>query len=226
MDARRASENDRAKTMLEDPQPRAAVRSAEREIMADTATPVREPHSSDPQEAEDAPSTAGAALDLLLTEAGLGTRQRFLPGRETVRLVTRLARRPGRVVRRSSALTEELAKVVAGRSELKPPRGDRRSLDPAWSASWIYRRLLQAYLAVDETVDGVIDDAELDWTDDRTQGEPNALGDRSRVAGARRPADSAFGSSRRLSAPEVNVETPSLAAARGRRACRTAHGPV
>ncbi|HYN51307.1 MAG TPA: alpha/beta fold hydrolase, partial [Thermoleophilaceae bacterium] len=134
--------------------------------MADTATPVREPHSSDPQEAEDAPSPAGAALDLLLTEAGLGARERFLPGRETLRLVTRLARRPGRVVRRSSALTGELAKVVAGRSELKPPRGDRRFLDPAWSASWIYRRLLQAYLAVDETLDGVIDDAELDWTDD------------------------------------------------------------
>jgi polyhydroxyalkanoate synthase len=100
--------------------------------MADTATPVREPHSSDPQEAEDAPSTAGAALDLLLTEAGLGTRQRFVPGRETLRLATRLARRPGRLVRRSSALTGELAKVVAGRSELKPPRGDRRFLDPAW----------------------------------------------------------------------------------------------
>ena len=100
--------------------------------MADTATPVREPHSSDPQEAEDAPSTAGAALDLLLTEAGLGTRQRFVPGRETLRLATRLARRPGRVVRRSSALTRELAKVVAGRSELKPPHGDRRFLDPAW----------------------------------------------------------------------------------------------
>ena len=81
--------------------------------------------------------------------------------------MTRLARRPGRVVRRGSALTGELAKVVAGRSELKPPRGDRRFLDPAWSASWIYRRLLQAYLAVDETVDGVIGDAELDWADDR-----------------------------------------------------------
>ena len=72
--------------------------------MADIATPVNDARSSDPQEAEDAPSTAGAALDLLLTEAGLGTRERFLPGRETLRLVTRLARRPGRVVRRSSAL--------------------------------------------------------------------------------------------------------------------------
>ena len=81
--------------------------------------------------------------------------------------MTRLARRPGRVVRRGSSLTGELAKVVAGRSELKPPRGDRRFLDPAWSDSWIYHRLLQAYLAVDDTVDGVIGDAELDWADDR-----------------------------------------------------------
>jgi polyhydroxyalkanoate synthase len=136
------------------------------EIMADTATSVRDARASTP-ELEDAPSTAGAALDLLLTEAGLGTRTRFLPGRETLRLMTRLARRPGRVVHRSSALTGELAKVVAGRSKLKPPRGDRRFLDPAWSASWVYRRLLQAYLALDETVDGVIGDAELDWADDR-----------------------------------------------------------
>jgi polyhydroxyalkanoate synthase len=135
--------------------------------MADTAVPVRDARSSSSPEAEDTPATAGAALDLLLTEAGLGTRDRFLPGRETLRLMTRLARRPGRVVRRSSALTGELAKVVAGRSELELPRGDRRFLDPAWSASWIYRRLLQAYLAVDETVDGVISDAELDWADDR-----------------------------------------------------------
>jgi polyhydroxyalkanoate synthase len=135
--------------------------------MADTASPARDAPSSGTPEAEGAPSTAGAALDLLLTEAGLDTRARFLPGRETVRLVTRLARRPGRVVRRGSALTGELAKVVAGRSELKVPRGDRRFLDPAWSASWIYRRLLQAYLAVDQTVDGVIGDAELDWADDR-----------------------------------------------------------
>ena len=70
--------------------------------MADTAAPVTGAHRSSTVEAEDAPSTAGAALDLLLTEAGLGTRARFLPGRETLRLVTRLARRPGQVVRRGS----------------------------------------------------------------------------------------------------------------------------
>lgn len=130
-------------------------------------TPARDVSLADSHEAEDAPAIAGAALDLLLTEAGLGTRARFLPGRETVRLVTRLARRPMRVLRRSSALTGELAKVVAGRSELKLPRGDRRFRDPAWSASWFYRRVLQAYLALDATVNGVIGDAELEWSDDR-----------------------------------------------------------
>jgi polyhydroxyalkanoate synthase len=135
--------------------------------MADTATPVRDMSSSGFREAEDAPPIAGAALDLLLTEAGLGTGARFLPGRETLRLVTRLARRPGRLARRSFTLTGELAKVVVGRSELKLQRGDRRFVDPAWSASWFYRRLLQAYLAMDETVDGVIGDAELGWSDDR-----------------------------------------------------------
>ena len=136
-------------------------------MLSDRANHTSESHAYSSDGDEHAPSTSGAALDLLLTEAGLGMRERFLPGRETLRLVTRLARRPGRVLRRGSALTGEIAKVVAGRSELKPPRGDRRFLDPAWSGNWIYRRLLQAYLAVDETVDGVIGDAELDWGDDR-----------------------------------------------------------
>jgi polyhydroxyalkanoate synthase subunit PhaC len=145
----------------------AAERSAKGEIMADTAAPTRKAHSQAFHEDEHAPSTAGAALDLLLTEAGLSARERFMPGGETLRFAARLARRPGRMVRRGTALTEALAKVVAGRSALKPARGDRRFLDPAWADSWLYRRLLQAYLAVDETVDGVIDDADLDWADDR-----------------------------------------------------------
>jgi hypothetical protein len=49
--------------------------------MADTAALLSDAHSSSvsSHEGEHAPSTAGAALDLLLTEAGLGTRKRFLP---------------------------------------------------------------------------------------------------------------------------------------------------
>ena len=70
--------------------------------MAKTATPVRSVSPSgahfDPHESAEHPSIAGAALDLLLTEAGFGSRARFLPGRETVRLLTGLSRRPGRLV--------------------------------------------------------------------------------------------------------------------------------
>jgi polyhydroxyalkanoate synthase subunit PhaC len=131
------------------------------------STPETDVGLADRHRAEDAPAIAGAALDLLLTEAGLGARARFLPGRETLRFATRLGRRPGRLLRRSAGLTGDLAKVLAGRSELGLPRGDRRFRDPAWSASWFYRRVLQAYLALDATVDGVIGDAELEWSDDR-----------------------------------------------------------
>ena len=126
------------------------------------STPVTDVSLADRHQTEDAPAIAGAALDLLLTEAGLGTRARFLPGRETLRLATRLGRRPGRLLRRSAALTGDLAKVLAGRSELELPRGDRRFRDPAWSSSWFYRRVLQAYLALDATVNGLIGDAELE----------------------------------------------------------------
>ena len=117
----RAWEIHGARSIVGGRRPCAAVPSAEGKVMADTATPERDAPIFGVPEAEDGPSTAGAALDLLLTEAGLDTRERFLPGRETVRLVTGLARRPGRVVRRGSALTGELAKVVAGRSELEAP---------------------------------------------------------------------------------------------------------
>ena len=64
-------------------------------------------------------------------------------------------------------LTTELARTAAGRSQLAPARGDRRFADPAWQENWLLRRLLQAYLAVGETVDGLIADAALDWRTER-----------------------------------------------------------
>src|SRR5439155_22332001 len=35
--------------------------------------------------------------------------------------------------------------------------------DPAWQDNWLFRRLLQSYLATGQLVDGLISDAELDW---------------------------------------------------------------
>jgi polyhydroxyalkanoate synthase len=108
-----------------------------------------------------------AALDILLTDANRSTRERFLPGAETVKLGAKLARHPGRAVRRAGRLGAELARVAAGAADIEPPRGDRRFADPAWTESWLFRRLMQGYLAAGRSLDGLIEDAELDLQDER-----------------------------------------------------------
>jgi polyhydroxyalkanoate synthase len=108
-----------------------------------------------------------AALDILLTDANRSTRERFLPGAETVKLAAGLARRPRRVAARAGRLGAELAKVAAGAADIGPPRGDRRFTDPAWSESWLFRRLMQAYLTAGRSLDGLIEDAELELQDER-----------------------------------------------------------
>jgi polyhydroxyalkanoate synthase len=101
-------------------------------------------------------------MDGLVIQAA-HAQSRFVPGSEAVRLVGALARRPRTVARRAAALGRELTTVVAGSSERAPARGDRRFADPAWKESWLFRRLLQGYLAVGEAAHGAIDDAELGW---------------------------------------------------------------
>jgi polyhydroxyalkanoate synthase len=77
------------------------------------------------------------------------------------------ARRPDRAARRAAHLGTELARVAGGRSELRPGKRDRRFADPAWESSWLFRRLLQTHLAVSETVDGLITDADPGWRAER-----------------------------------------------------------
>ena len=83
------------------------------------------------------------------------------------KLTASLARRPDTVRRRVVELGTELARVGAGTSSLAPAMSDRRFTDRAWSESWLHRRLMQGYLALNGTVDGLIDDAELDWRTER-----------------------------------------------------------
>ena len=110
---------------------------------------------------------ARAALDVMLTEAAVGERSRFIRPGAAVGVAGGLARRPDRAARRLGGRGQELARVAAGRSEVSPPKRDRRFSDPAWQSSWLFRRLLQTHLAVGETVDGLISDAELDWRHER-----------------------------------------------------------
>jgi polyhydroxyalkanoate synthase len=110
---------------------------------------------------------AHAALDVMLTDAAVGGRARFVRPGAAVGVAAGLARRPDRAARRVGHLGAELARVATGRSEVRAAKRDRRFADPAWESSWLFRRVLQTHLAVGEAVDGLISDAELDWRHER-----------------------------------------------------------
>jgi polyhydroxyalkanoate synthase subunit PhaC len=106
---------------------------------------------------------AHAGLDVMLSEAATGGPPRFIAPGAALKVGVGLTRHPGRAAARAAGLTAELRQVARGRSDIEPPRGDRRFTDPAWTQSWLFRRVLQSYLAVGETVDGLISDSDVDW---------------------------------------------------------------
>ena len=108
---------------------------------------------------------AAAPLDLLLTQAALGPARRFLPGGSGLRFAGALARRPERLATRLGGLAGELARIAVGASEVAPSTRDRRFADPAWTQNPVLRRLVQAYLAVGRTVEGLAEDVPLEWKD-------------------------------------------------------------
>jgi poly[(R)-3-hydroxyalkanoate] polymerase subunit PhaC len=137
--------------------------------MIENATPEKK--NATPEMKTSLPHRTGRAarsgLDVMLSEAATGGPPRFLAPGATARVVAGLARRPHRVISRAGGLTAELARTAAGRSEVAPPKGDRRFGDRAWEENWLLRRLLQSYLAVGGTVDDLISDADVDWRAER-----------------------------------------------------------
>jgi polyhydroxyalkanoate synthase len=73
--------------------------------------------------------------------------------------------RQGDPVRGAGRLTREAARIVRGRSEIAPERGDWRFKDPTWKDNPSYRRLMQLYLAWAQEVDLMVAGADLDWRD-------------------------------------------------------------
>jgi polyhydroxyalkanoate synthase subunit PhaC len=108
-----------------------------------------------------------AALDVMLTDAAVGGPSRMLRPGVAATLAAGLARHPDRAARRIGGLGAQLARVAIGRSDVRPAKRDRRFADPAWQSNWLFRRLLQTHLAVGDTVDGLISDAQLDWRHER-----------------------------------------------------------
>jgi polyhydroxyalkanoate synthase len=120
-----------------------------------------------PTQRDDDQRAPGAPLDVLLTEASSGPARRFFPGRAGVEVAARLATRPDKVAKRTAGLAAELAKVAAGRSEMAPPKGDRRFKDPAWSGNPVFRRIVQSYLATVQAADALVCDADAGWRAER-----------------------------------------------------------
>jgi polyhydroxyalkanoate synthase len=61
----------------------------------------------------------------------------------------------------------KLVDVVAGNSSYQVGRKDRRFSDESWQESGFYKRLLQSYLALDESFEEWVTDLDLDTTEER-----------------------------------------------------------
>jgi polyhydroxyalkanoate synthase len=103
----------------------------------------------------------------MLSEAAAGGPPRFLAPGAAVKVGAGLVRHPRRIAARAGQLSADIARAAAGRSQHTPAKGDRRFADQAWDENWLLRRVLESYLAVGETVDGLISDAGVDWRAER-----------------------------------------------------------
>ena len=143
--------------------------------MTTATTPRPAPPAPAPEAASSA-ARSGAdvpdgALEAAAAEAVLGANPFVgLNPRQVVeaagRLLTRLGLRPRVVAKHTARLAAELARIVLGRSDVAPAKGDKRWSDPAWQENPAYRRVQQIYLAVCQEIDRAIDDAGLDVKSD------------------------------------------------------------
>ena len=116
------------------------------------------------------PDELALPLDLLLTSATRPFVRRMMPDATWARFGAKLASQPGVVAGRADRLARELGSIVAGRSQRAPARADKRFTDPAWQQNPLLHRIMQAYLAAADSVDGLVADADLDWRDGEKMG--------------------------------------------------------
>jgi polyhydroxyalkanoate synthase len=108
----------------------------------------------------------GAPLDALLVDAASGSVHRFLPGAETAAFGASLATKPLSVAGEAFGLTRELGRVLVGTSTQEPSTRDRRFADRAWHDNPFLHRSVQAYLAAGDSVQRLLDLADLDQRND------------------------------------------------------------
>jgi polyhydroxyalkanoate synthase len=83
---------------------------------------------------------------------------------DALRAAWRVLRGSDGLIRGGGKLGVEAAKVIAGRSEIEPQKGDWRFKDETWRSNPVYHRLMQLYLAwAQGVVDGVDSNNGGDW---------------------------------------------------------------
>jgi polyhydroxyalkanoate synthase len=80
-------------------------------------------------------------------------------------LLGQLASHPTVAAQQYLSFLGELGRIVTGGSELAPDPKDKRFADPAWTESFAYRALAQAYLAWGGALNRCVDEAKLDKRD-------------------------------------------------------------
>ncbi len=77
-------------------------------------------------------------------------------------LLRETASDPSRFLRHSSAMAQDMVKILTGKSELVPDPKDKRFMDPAWQYNPFFRAGAQYYLAVQKGMKSWLEELELD----------------------------------------------------------------
>ncbi|MEM6909715.1 MAG: alpha/beta fold hydrolase [Pseudomonadota bacterium] len=77
-------------------------------------------------------------------------------------LLRETASNPARMMRHAQAMSEDMVKIMTGKSDLAPHPKDKRFMDPAWQYNPFFRAGAQYYLAVQKGMRGWLEELELD----------------------------------------------------------------
>ena len=77
-------------------------------------------------------------------------------------LLRETASDPSRFLRHSTAMAQDMVKILTGKSDLAPDPKDKRFMDPAWQYNPFFRAGAQYYLAVQKGMKNWLEELELD----------------------------------------------------------------
>lgn len=77
-------------------------------------------------------------------------------------LLRQTATNPDKNIKAMKGFSDDLVKIITGKSDLAPDAKDKRFMDPAWMFNPFYKAGAQYYLAVQKGIKGWVDDLELD----------------------------------------------------------------